>query len=155
MLVAPFSNWFRPAAVDRSPSMSFISLGTTLKGDVSSDAPVLRIDGHVEGDVHLTDGLLTIGQMGSVAGNIDAKNIRLVGRASGRMSASERIECMPSAVFKGHLMADGVSVSAGAKITGTMALTAGQTQASVDPVPRLMDAHADVASPKAMVASAG
>lgn len=73
MLVAPFSNWFRPAAVDRSPSMSFISLGTTLKGDVSSDAPVLRIDGHVEGDVHLTDGLLTIGQMGSVAGNIDAK----------------------------------------------------------------------------------
>ena len=149
MLVAPFSNWFRPAAVDRSPSMSFISLGTTLKGDVSSDASVLRIGGHVEGGVHLTDGLLTIGQMGSVAGNIDAKNIRLVGRASGR------IECMPSAVFKGHLMADGVSVWAGAKITGTMALTAGQTQASVDPVPRLMDAHADVASPKAMVASAG
>jgi cytoskeletal protein CcmA (bactofilin family) len=82
----------------------------------------LQIDGCVLGDVMAKSTVVTIGPSGSVVGTVHADTIFLAGQVSGQMVAAHQIACAASANFDGHMLATQLSIQAGARITGTMAL---------------------------------
>ena len=66
--------------------------------------------------------VVTIGPSGSVVGTVHADTIFLAGQVSGQMVAAHQIACAASANFDGHMLATQLSIEAGARISGTMAL---------------------------------
>ena len=66
--------------------------------------------------------IVTIGPSGSVVGTVHADTIFLAGQVTGKMVAAGQIACAASANFDGHMLATQLSIQAGARIVGTMAL---------------------------------
>lgn len=62
-----------------------------IKGEVSGSEP-LYIDGQVEGTITIMENRLTIGRNGSVTANITAKELVLMGKLSGNVNVTERVD---------------------------------------------------------------
>ena len=52
----------------------------------------LVLDGHVEGTVSLAENRLTIGPTATIAANLTAKDVLIMGRVQGNVVASGRVE---------------------------------------------------------------
>jgi cytoskeletal protein CcmA (bactofilin family) len=100
-----------------SSSATLISAGTTLNGDIASEAD-LRIDGTVKGNV-ICSSKVIIGTTGLIEGNITGLQADIAGKVTGNIEVKEllqmREECNvegsitaaklqiePSALFNGH-----------------------------------------------------
>lgn len=77
----------------------------------------LRIDGKIVGDVICIKNV-TIGQTGSVEGNIQAETIILAGRVKGSLVAKQKIHLEATAELEGDLTAGKLSIQEGAKLCG-------------------------------------
>src|SRR5580698_2898525 len=75
----------QPATGDQAT----ISKGLFIKGDISGSES-LYIDGKVEGSVNLPGNRVTVGRNGQVAANITAREIVVLGKIRGNVSASDR-----------------------------------------------------------------
>ena len=125
MLVNRLTAWVKGrllASGTSNETSALVSRGLTLAGDLQISAGTLQIDGCVLGDVIANTTVVTIGPSGSVVGSVCADAIYLAGQVRGQMVAVHQIACAASANFDGHMLATQLSIEAGARITGTMAL---------------------------------
>ena len=125
MLIDRLSAWVmgqRWVSRASDKSRALVSHGLTLSGDLNISTAMLQIDGCVLGNVVARSSVVTIGPSGSVVGTVHAERIFLAGQVTGRMVAAHQIACSASANFDGHMLATQLSIEAGARITGTMAL---------------------------------
>ena len=115
-----------PRATPRTPSagrqtggveMANIGKSIRVKGDVEGDEDTV-VEGRVEGRVSLKGHHLTIGPNGDVQGEVTANQITVVGRVSGNVIASERLEVKDSGRIDGDLYAPRLLVAEGAVING-------------------------------------
>src|SRR5258707_1297620 len=67
-----------------------IAAGTRLQGALTGSTELL-IEGEVEGEIRL-EAPVTIGAEGSVTGPIEAPVVRVSGRVTGNVAASDRVE---------------------------------------------------------------
>src|SRR5262245_65768366 len=67
-----------------------IGKSISIKGDVIGDEDTV-IEGRVEGRIELKNHHLTVGPNGDVAGEIGAKQVTIVGRVTGNITAAERV----------------------------------------------------------------
>ena len=81
-----------------------IGRSLVIKGEVSGSEP-LYIDGRVEGSINLTDNRVTIGRNGSVAANINAKEVVVMGKLHGNVTVSDRVDIRAEGALTGDVVA--------------------------------------------------
>jgi cytoskeletal protein CcmA (bactofilin family) len=115
------------------------------KGELSGKED-LEVNGTVEGDLKLPENTLTIGETGHLKASVTAKSILVVGRVTGNVAATERIEIEASGIVEGDIRAPRLLVQEGAVIDGTIEMTSQKTaaasKASETPAPRSSTASA-------------
>jgi len=105
----------RPQAV--TGEQATISKGLFIKGDISGSES-LFIDGKVEGSVNLPGNRVTVGRNGQVAANIVAREIVVLGKVRGNMSASDRVDIRAEGSLNGDVAAARISIEDGAFFKG-------------------------------------
>ncbi len=97
---------------------TFIGKDTFLKGSLDSKGS-LRIDGKVEGQIN-SKGDFFVGENGSVAADLKARNVTIAGHFDGTIEAGGRLELKRTAVAKGTFKANALHVEDGAVLDGSM-----------------------------------
>ena len=112
------SNSYTPVKPPTSP-MDQANIGRTLviKGEVSG-AESLFIDGRVEGTISFPENRVTIGRNGSVAANINAKEVVIMGKVQGNVECADRLDIRSEGVLSGDVVTHRISVEEGAILKG-------------------------------------
>ena len=98
-------------------SINTIAKGTTIKGNVIAIGD-FRLDGTLEGDITL-NGKLVVGESGYIKGNIVCQNANIIGHVEGNTSVKELLSLNSTAVVKGDILINRLSIEPGAALSGT------------------------------------
>jgi cytoskeletal protein CcmA (bactofilin family) len=95
------------------------TLGKSLviKGEVTGSES-LYIDGRVEGSVNLPGNRVTVGRNGVVSANISAREIVVLGKVQGNMTASDRMDIRGEGSLTGDVVTQRISIEDGAFFKG-------------------------------------
>jgi cytoskeletal protein CcmA (bactofilin family) len=95
------------------------TIGRTLviKGELSG-SEALYIDGRIEGKISLPDNRVTIGRNGSVQANITAREVVVMGKVSGNIECSDRVDIRSEGSVTGDVSTVRISVEDGAVLKG-------------------------------------
>jgi cytoskeletal protein CcmA (bactofilin family) len=116
-----------------------------IKGEISGSES-LYIDGRIEGTLTFKDHRITVGRNGVVAANISAREVVIMGKVTGNVECSDRVDIRSEGTLTGDVVSQRISVEDGAMLRGSVQLTPAE-QKQEKP-------HAHEA-PKAMGAAAG
>jgi cytoskeletal protein CcmA (bactofilin family) len=111
-----------PAGVGRS---------IVIKGELSGDED-LTIEGRVEGHIDLRNHVLTIGSNGHVAAEVVAKSIVVLGRVTGNLTATEKVDIREKGSVEGDIMAPRVAIADGAEFRGSVDMQRKAPAPSID-----------------------
>ena len=78
----------------------------------------LTIDGVVEGQIELREHVLTIGPHGRIKAQVVVKSVVVLGKVTGDVTASERVDISEGGAVDGDLAAPHVAIAAGAHFCG-------------------------------------
>jgi cytoskeletal protein CcmA (bactofilin family) len=129
-----------PAAVPRpvpatSSDQATIGKSLVIKGEVTGSES-LYIDGRVEGSINLSGNRVTIGRNGVVAANISAREIVVLGKVRGNLTASDRVDIRSDGSLTGDVVAARISIEDGAFFKGGIDIRkAGSAGAKPEEVP--------------------
>ncbi len=117
-----FESSTRPAPAPVAPSASTgeqatIGKSLVIKGEVSGSES-LYIDGKVEGSINLSGNRVTVGRNGQVAANISAREIVVLGKVRGNVTASDRVDIRSEGSLTGDVTAQRISIEDGAFFKG-------------------------------------
>jgi cytoskeletal protein CcmA (bactofilin family) len=94
-----------------------IGKGLFVKGEISGSES-LYIDGKVEGSVNLPGNRVTVGRNGQVAASITAREIVVLGKVKGNVSATDRVDIRAEGSLNGDVSAARISIEDGAFFKG-------------------------------------
>jgi cytoskeletal protein CcmA (bactofilin family) len=94
-----------------------IGKSLVIKGEVTGSES-LYIDGRVEGSINLSGNRVTIGRNGVVAANISAREIVVLGKVRGNLTASDRVDIRSDGSLTGDVVAARISIEDGAFFKG-------------------------------------
>jgi len=111
-----------PAAVPRpvattTSDQATIGKSLVIKGEVTGSES-LYIDGRVEGSINLSGNRVTVGRNGVVAANISAREIVVLGKVRGNLTASDRVDIRSDGSLTGDVVAARISIEDGAFFKG-------------------------------------
>lgn len=94
-----------------------IGKSLVIKGEVTGSES-LYIDGRVEGSINLAGNRVTVGRNGVVAANINAREIVVLGKVRGNLTASDRVDIRNEGSLTGDVVAQRISIEDGAFFKG-------------------------------------
>jgi cytoskeletal protein CcmA (bactofilin family) len=103
-------------------SSTVIGRSITIRGELSGKED-LYMDGTVEGTISLSGSRLTVGPNARVMADVSAQDVVVYGFVEGNIRASGRIELRESAVVKGDIAAERLSIEENASIKGRVELS--------------------------------
>ena len=106
----------RPVTTTTSDQAT-IGKSLVIKGEVSGSES-LYIDGRVEGSINLSGNRVTVGRNGVVAANISAREIVVLGKVRGNLTASDRVDIRSDGSLTGDVVAARISIEDGAFFKG-------------------------------------
>jgi len=111
-----------PAAAPRNAALNSTDQATigkslVIKGEVTGSES-LYIDGRVEGSINLPGNRVTVGRNGVVNANINAREIVVIGKVRGNLSASDRVDIRNEGSLTGDVVAQRISIEDGAFFKG-------------------------------------
>lgn len=108
-----------PARSSAAPAgeQASIGKGLVIKGEITGTES-LFIDGKVEGTVNLAGNRVTVGRNGQVAANITAREIVVLGKVRGDVTASDRVDIRAEGALTGNVTAARISIEDGAFFKG-------------------------------------
>jgi cytoskeletal protein CcmA (bactofilin family) len=95
---------------------NIVGEGTTVRGDVRGPGGV-RVDGMVVGSIE-ADGPVVIGEKGAVEGSVSGRDVVVLGRVHGNISAKNHLEIGPQGRVMGDVDVVSVKVHSGAVFHG-------------------------------------
>ncbi|HUA99151.1 MAG TPA: polymer-forming cytoskeletal protein [Terracidiphilus sp.] len=108
----------RPApATAGTADQATISKGLSIKGEITGTES-LYIDGKVEGSVSLAGNRVTVGRNGQVAANVTAREVVILGKIRGNVTASDRVDIRAEGALSGDVTAARISIEDGAYFKG-------------------------------------
>jgi cytoskeletal protein CcmA (bactofilin family) len=124
----------RPAtgATTTTADQATIGKSLVIKGEVTGSES-LYIDGRVEGSISLAGNRVTIGRNGVVAANISAREIVVLGKVRGNLTASDRVDIRSDGSLTGDVVAARISIEDGAFFKGGIDIRKGGTPAQSKP----------------------
>ncbi len=119
---APTMSVNEPAAAPRpvtttTADQATIGKSLVIKGEVTGSES-LYIDGRVEGSINLSGNRVTVGRNGVVAANINAREIVVLGKVRGNLTASDRVDIRSDGSLTGDVIAARISIEDGAFFKG-------------------------------------
>jgi cytoskeletal protein CcmA (bactofilin family) len=100
------------------PRTSFIGSGIRVQGELLGDEDVL-VEGRVEGRIAVSKAL-RVGLGGVVLAEVAAGTVAIAGRVVGNVSATERVELLPTGTLEGNIQAPRIVIGEGARFTGSI-----------------------------------
>ena len=143
----------QPRAVAIPVEQATIGRSLVVKGEISGSES-LYIDGKVEGTVTLTDSRVTIGRNGSVAANISAREVVILGKVHGNIQVTDRLDIRSEGSLTGDVITQRISVEDGAILKGSVQVRAAE-QKHAQGQAKPASAPAVTEQPKAAAAVAG
>jgi cytoskeletal protein CcmA (bactofilin family) len=144
----------RPAAPTSSPSFeapsrpqasaaatgeqATIGKGLFIKGEINGSES-LFIDGKVEGSVNLPGNRVTVGRNGQVAANINAREIVVLGKVRGNVSATDRVDIRAEGSLSGDVAAARISIEDGAFFKGGIDIRKPDAKSAGGPAPSIVE----------------
>lgn len=104
--------------------INIISSGTSIKGEVVSESSII-LHGKIEGKVSCKN-TLTIGETGSIEGDVEATNAIISGKLKGKINVKEKLALESKSSLTGELKARKLIIDEGAKFDGTSDMGAGE-----------------------------
>lgn len=117
--------------------MAVIGRSIQIVGDLRGDED-LRIEGDIEGNIHLPNHSLTIGSEGRIQADAYAKSVIVDGEISGDIYGSECVTVRAKARVKGNILASRVSLEEGARFKGSIDMDPQSVKAAIDKVQSLV-----------------
>ena len=119
---APAMAASEPAAPQRpvtttTADQATIGKSLVIKGEVTGSES-LYIDGRVEGSINLSGNRVTVGRNGVVSANISAREIVVLGKVRGNLTASDRVDIRSDGSLTGDVIAARISIEDGAFFKG-------------------------------------
>jgi cytoskeletal protein CcmA (bactofilin family) len=119
----------RPVTTTTTADQATIGKSLVIKGEVTGSES-LYIDGRVEGSINLSGNRVTVGRNGVVAANINAREIVVLGKVRGNLTASDRVDIRSDGSLTGDVIAARISIEDGAYFKGGIDIRkGGQTPA--------------------------
>jgi cytoskeletal protein CcmA (bactofilin family) len=112
---APVETPARPQAV--TGEQATIGKGLYIKGEITGSES-LYIDGKVEGSLNLPGNRVTVGRNGQVSANITAREIVVLGKVKGNVTATDRVDIRAEGSLNGDVAAARISIEDGAFFKG-------------------------------------
>jgi cytoskeletal protein CcmA (bactofilin family) len=106
----------RPAASSVGEQAS-ISKGLSIKGEITGTES-LFIDGKVEGSISIPGNRVTVGKNGNVTASISAREIVVLGKLKGNVTATDRVDIRAEGALTGDVAAARISIEDGAFFKG-------------------------------------
>jgi cytoskeletal protein CcmA (bactofilin family) len=98
------------------PDPDTVGAGLTFRGELGGDGD-FHIAGRFEGDINVT-GRVLVGEGAEVDANINARAIVVGGTVRGNLSATTRVEILPTGTLTGTLRTGSFSAADGAAVKG-------------------------------------
>jgi cytoskeletal protein CcmA (bactofilin family) len=127
-----------------------IGRSLVIKGEISG-TEALYIDGRIEGKITLADNRVTIGRNGIVQADISARDVVVMGKVTGNIDCTDRVDIRNEGVVNGNISTVRVSVEDGAVLKGGIEVKSGERKHQNQSQSQAKAPEA----PKAMAASAG
>jgi cytoskeletal protein CcmA (bactofilin family) len=112
---APAAEPVRPAV--STGEQATIGKGLFIKGEITGSES-LYIDGKIEGTINLPGNRLTIGKNGQVNASVNAREIVVLGKVKGNVSATDRVDIRAEGSLTGDVSAARISIEDGAFFKG-------------------------------------
>src|SRR5262252_4248013 len=106
-------------AVLNNQEQATIGKSLVIKGEVTGSES-LYIDGRVEGAINLPGNRVTVGRNGQVQANINAKEVVVLGKVKGNVSASDRVDIRNEGSLGGDVICQRISIEDGAWFKGSI-----------------------------------
>jgi cytoskeletal protein CcmA (bactofilin family) len=111
-----------PASAPRNATLNTTDQATigkslVIKGEVTGSES-LYIDGRVEGSITLAGNRVTVGRNGVVNANVSAREIVVLGKVRGNLTASDRVDIRTEGSLTGDVVAQRISIEDGAFFKG-------------------------------------
>ena len=138
--------------VNTTSDQATIGKSLVIKGEVTGSES-LYIDGRVEGSINLAGNRVTIGRNGVVAANINAREIVVLGKVRGNLTASDRVDIRSDGSLTGDVVAARISIEDGAYFKGGIDIRkAGAASSKTDAKPEEAGKSVSSAAPEPAVA---
>jgi cytoskeletal protein CcmA (bactofilin family) len=111
-----------------------IGKGLIIKGEITGTES-LFIDGKVEGAITLPGNRVTIGRNGQVASSISAREIVILGKVRGNITATDRVDIRAEGALTGDVTAARISIEDGAFFKGGIDIKKAEAKPPVDAKP--------------------
>jgi cytoskeletal protein CcmA (bactofilin family) len=98
---------------------SRISAGLRIAGQISGNEDLV-VEGNVEGPVQLAEGTLTVGEKGTVRGDVVVREAIIHGTVTGNVQAHDRVEIKASGSVIGDLTTSRIIIGDGAHYKGSI-----------------------------------
>ena len=105
------------APVAAGGDQATIGKGLFIKGEITGSES-LFIDGKIEGSINLPGNRVTVGRNGQVASTITAREIVILGKVRGNVTASDRVDIRAEGALTGDVTAARISIEDGAFFKG-------------------------------------
>jgi cytoskeletal protein CcmA (bactofilin family) len=106
----------RPVVTTTSDQAT-IGKSLVIKGEITGSES-LYVDGRVEGSINLSASRVTIGRNGVVTANVTAREIVVLGKVRGNLTATDRVDIRSDGSLTGDVMAARISIEEGAFFKG-------------------------------------
>jgi cytoskeletal protein CcmA (bactofilin family) len=103
--------------VTTTADQATIGKSLVIKGEVTG-SEALYIDGRVEGSINLAGNRVTVGRNGVVNANVTAREIVVLGKVKGNLTASDRVDIRSDGSLTGDVTAARISIEDGAYFKG-------------------------------------
>jgi cytoskeletal protein CcmA (bactofilin family) len=106
-----------PAPVRTADKPTYVGKSISFKGTVTGSED-LYIDGKLEGSIDLGKNLVTVGLNGQVQADVTAREVIILGKLSGNVTATDRVEIKQQGALTGDVTAARISIEDGAFFKG-------------------------------------
>jgi|SRR6266404_6356554 cytoskeletal protein CcmA (bactofilin family) len=106
-------------AILNNQEQATIGKSLVIKGEVTGSES-LYIDGRVEGAINLPGNRVTVGRNGQVQANINAKEVVVLGKVKGNVTASDRVDIRNEGSLGGDVVCQRISIEDGAWFKGSI-----------------------------------
>lgn len=97
-------------------SKNVLNNDVEIKGNLKFSGE-LTLDGKLDGEIN-TDGVLNLGEKGSVSGNISAQTVVVRGKVNGNITAKEKIDIKSKAEVFGDVKSAKLAIEEGVTFVG-------------------------------------
>jgi cytoskeletal protein CcmA (bactofilin family) len=146
-------NSYNPVKTVSAPvEQATIGRTLTIKGEISGSES-LYIDGRIEGKITMPESRVTIGRNGKVDASITAKEVVVMGKVTGNIECSDRVDIRSEGSVTGDVSTVRISVEDGAVLKGGIQVRSEQKQEKTQNQSQSQSKPAE--PPKALAATAG